>query len=109
MKVSFSSEIKGVGKFPSGMNLGSGTVTQYPSGAVNASYQGVVTFEGDHFLWWANEKSRVKEGGGSKGVVIVSGYTNSQKLSWLTGQIIVIESETDASFQQYRGTAYEWK
>ncbi len=109
MEVSFSNEIKGVGKFPSGRNMGSGTVTHYPSGAVNARYQGVATLDGDNYIWWANEKSRRKDGGGVKGIVIVSGYTNSQKLSWLTGKIIVIESEIDTSFQQYRGTGYEWK
>ena len=58
MEVSFVSEIKGIGKFPSGKNLGSGTVTQYPHGIVDGSYQGsFMTNEGgsrDHFLWWAH-------------------------------------------------------
>jgi hypothetical protein len=40
MEVSFTSEIKGIGRFPSGKNLGSGTVTQYPHGIVDGSYQG---------------------------------------------------------------------
>ncbi|MDQ3851399.1 MAG: hypothetical protein M3299_01030, partial [Thermoproteota archaeon] len=40
MEVSFISEIKGFGKFPSGRNVGSGTMTQYPHGVVDVSYQG---------------------------------------------------------------------
>jgi hypothetical protein len=110
MQVSFASEIKGLGKVPSGKNLGSGTATQYPHGAVNASYRGVASFgEGDQYIWWAHEKSRAAKDGMIRGVVIVSGYTNSQKLSWMNGLIIVIETENDASFQQFKGTAYEWK
>ena len=109
MDVSFAGEIKGIGKFPSGRNLGSGTVTQYPHGAVNAQYKGVATIEGEQYIWWAHEKSRVREGGTVRGIVIVSGYTNSQRLAWLNDLVMVIEVENDASFQQYKGTAYEWK
>lgn len=47
MQVSFSSEMKGISKFPSGKNLGLGTATQYPHGSINASCLGVVSFEGD--------------------------------------------------------------
>jgi hypothetical protein len=43
MEVSFTSEIKGLGKFPSGKNIGSGTATQYSHGVVDANYQGVET------------------------------------------------------------------
>ena len=110
MEVTFTGEIKGIGKFPSGKNLGSGTMTQYPHGAVDASYQGVVTTaEGDQFFWWAHEKSKVAEGGRVKGIVTVTGYTHSQKLSWMNGLVVAIDSDTDPSAQQYKGTAYEWK
>jgi hypothetical protein len=48
MEVSFVSEIKGIGRFPSGKNLGSGTITEYPHGVVDGSYQGsfMTTAEG---------------------------------------------------------------
>ena len=36
MEVSFTSEIRGMGRFPSCKNLGSGTMTQYPHGMVDA-------------------------------------------------------------------------
>jgi hypothetical protein len=56
MEVSFISEIKGFGKFPSGRNIGSGVMTQYHDGVVDASYQGtIMTAEsGDQFIWWAH-------------------------------------------------------
>jgi hypothetical protein len=63
-EVSFTSEIKGVDRFPSGKNLGSGTVTQYPHGIVDGSYQGtfMITAESDNsdqFIWWAHEKTKM--------------------------------------------------
>ena len=110
MEVSFAADIKGMGKFPSGKNMGSGTTTQYPHGLSDASYHGfVTTAEGDQFIWWAHEKSKVSQDGKSRGLVMVSGYSNSQKLSWLNQLIIVIESEFDLASGQFKNTGYEWK
>jgi hypothetical protein len=111
MEVSFTSEIKGSGRFPSGRNIGSGTMTQYPHGAVDASYQGTIMTaeEGEQFMWWAHEKSNVIEGGKIKGLVMVSGFTNSQKLSWMNNLIMALEAEFDPGALHFRATAYEWK
>jgi hypothetical protein len=111
MEVSFTSEIKGVGRFPSGKNLGSGTMTQYPHGIVDASYQGsLMTAEsGDQFIWWAHEKSKVIEDGKVKGLTIVTGFSNSQKLSWMNNLILALESEIDPQSQKFNTTGYEWK
>lgn len=110
MEVSFASEIAGIGNFPSGRNMGSGTMTRYPHGTIDASYHGVfATKEGEQFFWWAHDKSRVEEGGKTRGVTIVSGFSNSQKLSWLNSLVMVIESEFDPESQEYRGTGYRWK
>jgi hypothetical protein len=110
MEVSFSSEVKGTGNFPSGKNLGSGMVTHYPHGTVDASYQGVFTAnEGEQYIWWAHEKSRVTDEGKVKGVITVSGFTKSQKLSWMNDLIIVIDSEANPSSQEFKGVAYQWR
>jgi hypothetical protein len=110
MEVSFTSEIKGFGKYPNGRNVGSGIMTQYPHGVVDASYQGTLMTaeEGEQFIWWAHEKSKVAEGGKIKGMVMVSGFTNSEKLSWMNTLIMILESEFDPAAQQFRTTAYEW-
>ena len=96
MEVSFTSDIRGIGRFPSGKNLGSGTMTQYPHGIVDASFQGVVTTanNGEQFFWWAHEKSKVIEGGKVKGLIIITGFTNSQKLTWMNNLIIALDSES---------------
>ena len=110
MQVSFASDIKGLGKFPSGKNLGSGRMTQYPHGIVDGEYRGVVTTtEGEQFFWWAHEKSKVVEGGKVRGLVIVTGFAGSPKIAWANNLIIAIDSEFDPAMQQFRGTAYEWK
>jgi hypothetical protein len=118
MEVSFTSEIRGIGRFPSGKNIGSGTVTQYPHGIVDGSYQGsfmTTTAEGgsstsDQFVWWAHEKTKAVEGGKKfKGLTMMTGFTNSQKLSWMNNLIIALDLETDPESQKFKATAYEWK
>jgi hypothetical protein len=111
IEASFTSEIKGIGRFPSGKNLGSGTMTQYPHGIVDASWQGSIMTaqDGDQFIWWAHEKSKVVEGGKIKGLTMVTGFTNSQKLSWMNNLILALESETDLESQKFKITGYEWK
>ena len=117
-EVSFTSEIRGIGRFPSGKNLGSGTVTQYPHGIVDGSYQGsfMITAEGgsgssnsDYFVWWAHEKTKMVEGGKFKGLTMMTGFTKSQKLSWMNNLVIALDLETDPESQKFKATAYEWK
>jgi hypothetical protein len=49
------------------------------------------------------------EGGKMKGLVMVSGYTNSQKYSWMNNLILALESEFDPATQQFKTTGYEWR
>jgi hypothetical protein len=58
MEVSFTSEIKGFGKFPSCRDVGSGILTQYPHGVLDASHLGTLMTaeEGEQFMWWALRK-----------------------------------------------------
>ncbi len=110
MEVSFASEISGIGRFPSGKNIGSGTMTQYPHGIVDQSNQGsIMTNEGDQFVWWAHGKSKVVEGGRVKGLIIVTGFANLQKISWMNNLIMALESEFDPESKKFKITGYEWK
>src|SRR5215208_5447334 len=102
-EVSFTSEIKGIGRFPSGKNIGSGTVTQYPHGIVEGGRNG------DQFVWWAHEKTKMVGGGKFKGLTMMTGFTNSQKLSWMNNLIIALDLETDPESQKFKATAYEWE
>jgi len=110
MEASFTSEIRGIGRFPNGKNMGSGTMTQYPHGMVDASWIGTLTTteHGNQFMWWAHQKSKVMEDGKVKGLVLVTGFSNSQNLSWMNNLIIVLESEYDPASQKFKTTGYEW-
>ena len=110
MEVSFTSEIRGIGRFPSGKNLGSGIMTQYPHGIVDQSNQGsMMTTEGGQFTWWAHGKGKVVEGGKVRGLIIVTGFTNSQELAWMNNLIMALESEFEPESKKFKITAYEWK
>ena len=108
-EITFTSEIKGEGKFPNGKNLGSGIVTKYPHGVMDASFQGAVTTEdGEQFMWWAHEKSKIVEGGKIKGLTIVTGFTNSEKLSWMNNLILALDIDGSILSNEFKATAYEW-
>jgi hypothetical protein len=88
-------------------------VTQYPHGIVDGSYQGsFMTTEGgsgDQFVWWAHEKTKAVEGGRKfKGLTMMTGFTTSQKLSWMNNLIIALDLETNPGSQKFKATAYEW-
>jgi hypothetical protein len=89
-------------------------VTQYPHGIVDGGYQGsmMTTTEGDNadqFVWWAHEKTKAAEGGKFKGLTMMTGFTNSQRLSWMNNLIIALDIETDPESQKFKANAYEWK
>ncbi len=111
MEVSFTSEIMGTGRFPSGKNLGSGIMTHYPHGIVDQSNQGslMISEGSDQFVWWARGKGKVVEGGKVKGLIMVTGFTHSQKLSWMNNLIMALESEFDPESKSFKITGYEWK
>lgn len=109
-EVTFTSNIKGEGKFPHGKNLGSGVMTRYPHGVIDGAFQGVFTTEdGDQFMWWAHEKSKVVDGNKIKGLTIVTGFINSEKLTWMNNLILELEVEGSTLSNEFKAVAYEWK
>jgi hypothetical protein len=60
MEASFTSDIRGIGRFPSGKNLGSGTMTKYPHGIIDATWHGCLTTtkHDEQFMWWGHEKKQ---------------------------------------------------
>ena len=68
----------------------------------------MIALGGDQFMWLAHEKSKVLEGGIIKGLNIMTGFTNSQKLSWMNNLIIALEIEGSVLSQKFKATGYEW-
>ena len=110
-ELSFTSEIRGEGRFPKSNNLASGILTKYPHGIIDATWQGLMTMseDGDQYLWWGHEKSKLIEGGKIKGLIIVTGFTKSHKLSWMNNMIMALESHGSVSSQKFQAIGYEWK
>ena len=110
-EVSFTSEIRGEGRFPSGQSLGSCIMTKYPHGIIDGTWHGslMTADDGDQFMWWSHEKSKVVEGGNIKGLNIMTGFTNSQKLSWMNNIILALEISGSVFSQKFKATGYEWK
>lgn len=108
-EISFTSDIKGVGRYPSGKNLASGSITKYTHGIIDGSWQGTLTSElGEQFMWWSHEKSKVLEAGEIKGLNVATGFTNSQKLSWMNNLIIVIDLSGSVFSDEFSAIGYEW-
>lgn len=108
-EVSFKSDVKGIERFPSGKNLGSGTMTKYPHGIIDATWQGtLITERGEEFMWWGHEKSRVLDDGKIRGLNMVTGFTNSQDFSWMNSLIMLIELAGSTYSDEFRASAYDW-
>jgi hypothetical protein len=108
-EVTFRSEIRGIDRFPSGKNIGSGTMSKYPHGIIDTSWQGTLTTEDtEEFMWRGHEKAKVFESGKIRGLNTVTGFTNSQNLSWMNSLIIVVGLAASISSDEFCATAYEW-
>jgi hypothetical protein len=64
--------------------------------------------EGEQFMYWSRQKSKLADDGKWKGIVISSVFTNSQMFSWMNRLLMIGESESEPATQQFRLTAYEW-
>ena len=60
-------------------------------------------------MWWAHEKAKIVENGKVKGLVMVTGFTNSQKVAWMNNLIMALELEYDPASEEFKATGYEWK
>jgi hypothetical protein len=58
-------------------------------------------------MWWAHEKRRVLEDGKIRGLNIVTGFTNSQNLSWMNSLVIVVELAGSVYSEEFCAAAYE--
>jgi hypothetical protein len=84
-------------------------MTRYPHGIIDATWQGTLTTQnGEQFMWWSHEKSKVLQDGKIKALNIATGFTNSPNLSWMNSLIIVVELAMSISSEEFSGTAYEW-
>ena len=105
---SFATECKGLGRFPSGRNIGTIDVVETPRG-FSGTGQGIFTAQdGDAVVWKCYGLGKL-EAGKDKGLFIIQFMTASQRLSWMNSFIAVEESISDPKTMEMSGTGYEWK
>ena len=109
MEETFATEVKGLGRAPSGRNIGTMDLIEVPGGFFSGTGQGyLVTQDGDSVVWKCYSMGK-SEAGKYKSVNIIQFMTTSQKLSWMNGYIAVDEGMSDPKTMELSSTGYEWK
>jgi hypothetical protein len=104
----FMSQIQGVGRFPSGMNMGTLTIVQGPNTARQTG-QGVFTSkDGKSGLWHLVGTAKNVEGK-SKSVNLVTLHATSQEFAWMNDLLVLIEGTTSPDMSTFSDVGYEWK
>ena len=107
LKQSFTSELKGHGRWPSGMNMGSGLVKMMPNGMARGKWHGIFTASDGEMAVWKG-CGRSKRGPNSlKGVMLISFMTMSEKLKWMNEVTAIAEVSGD--MMNFTDVGYEWK
>ena len=109
MEETFASDVKGLGRAPSGRNIGTLDIIETPGGFFSGTGQGMFTTQDGDIVVWKVYSIGKMEAGKSKSVNIIQFMTTSQKLSWMNGYIAVDEGITDPTTMELSGTGYEWK
>jgi hypothetical protein len=109
MEETFASEFKGIGRFPSGRNMGTINIVVRPDGHSSGKAQGICTTQNGDMMVWKLFGLSKPEAGKDKSVAIIQLMTTSQKLSWMNGLLVVYESIGDMKTMEFSGTGYEWK
>jgi hypothetical protein len=105
----FTSEVKGLGRFPSGRNIGTMNIVARPDGLVSGPTQGIFTAQNGDTVVWKCLGIGKQEAGKNKNIAVIQPLTTSKKLSWMNSFLIVYESIGDTKTMEFTGTAYEWK
>jgi hypothetical protein len=106
----FATEVKGLGRIPSGRNMGTLNLVMRPDGVFSGTGQGIFTTQdGDSVVWKDYFIGKPEAGGKHKGVAIIQFMTTSPKLSWINGLIGAEDVITDTKTMELSGTGYEWK
>ena len=109
MEETFVSECKGLGRFPSGRNMGTINIVVRPDGISSETGQGIFTTQNGDMMVWKVLAFGKQEAGKDKSIAIIQMMTSSQKLSWMNSLLTVYESIGDMKTMEFSGTGYEWK
>ena len=108
IEFSFASEVQGIGRYPSGRDMG--TLSSLDGPHTNRSTgQGVIITKDGEMLPWHGSGIDKRVGDKIKGIFLATFTTMSQKYAWMNDVLIVLDSEASADRTKFSDTAYEWK
>lgn len=109
LEQTFASEIKGLGRMPSGANMGTLDAIQGPDGGFSGTGQGMFTsVDGDISTWKIYFFGKV-EGAKNRSMGIVRFESASERISWMKGLVAWMEAVGDNKTGESTDTGYEWK
>jgi hypothetical protein len=107
MKQSFSSELTGFGRFPSGMNMGSGTIWMKQDGKAFSKWAGMMMTKDKEMIVWNATGQGKQMGDALKGIVVVTFMTKSEKYAWMNPIIAVLDIK--GGMMEFSDVAYSWE
>jgi hypothetical protein len=108
IEYSIASEIQGIGRFPSGRNIGTLSGLDGPRTNRGTGQGVIITKDGEMLPWHGSGIDR-RVGDKTKGAFLVTFTTMSQKYAWMNDILLVLDTEASADMTQFSDTAYEWK
>ncbi len=108
LEVDIVSRIQGIGRFPSGTNMGTATFIQGPNTARETG-QGVFTTKDGKSVPWHIVAIAKRVEGGSKSVNLATFHATTPELAWLNELLVLIEGTTAPDLSTFSDVGYEWK
>jgi hypothetical protein len=106
MKQSFNSDVMGSGKFPSGMNMGSGTIWMGMDDKAHGKWHGMMMTQDKETIVWNGSGHSKRNHGAIKGIMVITFMTKAEKYAWMNSIILIKEIEGDMI--EFKASGYEW-
>jgi hypothetical protein len=103
-----ATEVKGLGRFASGRNVGTISIVQGPATNISKG-QGVCTMTDGELLPWHFLGIGKVVGNRVKGAGLVVFSTRSQKYAWVNDNLYCIDFDNAMDLSEISDTGYEWK
>jgi hypothetical protein len=109
MEQTFTTVVKGFGRFPSGTNMGTIDIVGAPDGSSRGICQGIFTSQDGDMVVWKGYFFGKREQGKDKTFGVLKSWTTSQKLAWMNVTFAAMEGIADPKTMEISDTGYEWK
>ena len=107
LKQSFNSDVTGIGKFPSGMNMGSGTIWIGMDEKAHGKWHGMMMTKENETIVWKGSGHSTRHQGAVNGIMVITFMTKAEKYAWLNSIIVV--KDLQGNMMDFTSTGFEWK